>query len=139
MPKSGGDKQNDKNSEHNHSDFSPRNYLHILYHSLRLDKPNCSGRESINSHCRRFGSICCRYDHSCRRSDYHRTDRTLAIDRDRDRSGRPFSTVRWFIQQNTRAATRFLYSLWVLFSLYTFLGRAEAELRCELVRGRTYS
>ena len=38
MPKSGGDKQNDKNSEHNHSDFSPRNYLHILYHSLRLDK-----------------------------------------------------------------------------------------------------
>ena len=38
MPKSGGDKQTDKNSEHNHSDFSPRNYLHILYHSLRLDK-----------------------------------------------------------------------------------------------------
>ena len=38
MPKSGGDKENDKNSEHNHSDFSPRNYLHILYHSLRLDK-----------------------------------------------------------------------------------------------------
>ena len=37
MPKSGGDKQNDNNSEHNHSDFSPRNYLHILYHSLRLD------------------------------------------------------------------------------------------------------
>ena len=38
MPKSGGDKQNDNNSEHNHSDFSPRNYLHILYHSLRLDQ-----------------------------------------------------------------------------------------------------
>ena len=44
MPKSGGDKQNDKNSEHNHSDFSPRNYLHILYHSLRLD--NGMGRGS---------------------------------------------------------------------------------------------
>ena len=40
MPKSGGDKQNDKNSEHNHSDFSPINYPHILYHSLRLDNNN---------------------------------------------------------------------------------------------------
>ena len=46
MPKSGGDKQNDKNSEHNHSDFSPRNYLHILYHSLRLDKYNGSAMKN---------------------------------------------------------------------------------------------
>ena len=51
MPKSGGDKQNDKNSEHNHSDFSPRNYLHILYHSLRLDKvKKLSNRRAIGEH-----------------------------------------------------------------------------------------
>ena len=47
MPKSGGDKQNDKNSEHNHSDFYPRNYLHILYHSLRLDK-KCDDNYTIS-------------------------------------------------------------------------------------------
>ena len=51
MPKSGGDKQSDTNSEHNHSDFSPRNDLHILYHNLRLDKLyTISNRRAIGEH-----------------------------------------------------------------------------------------
>ena len=41
----------------------------ILYYKrsgcVVIPKQNCSGREGINSHFRRFGSICSSYDRSC--------------------------------------------------------------------------
>ena len=87
-----------------------------------IPKPNYSGRESINCCCRRFGSICRRYDLSCRRSD---RDTSMAIDR--DHNYHPFLTARWFIQQNTRAVTRFRDSFWVFFAykIKKLLGRTE--------------
>ena len=83
-----------------------------------------------------FGSICHRYDCSrrrsgcqhvdellvinrdrgCRRSDSHRSDWSLAINRDRR------YRLRWFIQLNTRIATRFSRVFWVFFA-YTKLAR----------------
>ena len=50
-----------------------------------------SGREDITSRCRRFdlllfrrfGSICCCYDRSYRRSGYRSSDESLAFNRDR--------------------------------------------------------
>ena len=84
MPKSGGDKQNDKNSEHNHSDFSPRNYLHILYHSLRLDKvlwnyPSRSRRSCIQNAVSICRKIAPRYSHWKRQLDASKTLITASL------------------------------------------------------------
>ena len=115
-----------------------------------IPKPYCSGREGINSRFRRFylllfrrfGSICSRYDRSCRRSGC------------RQSTGRWWSSVsavttpfRRVVWDQVWPAESLVHSTehscgWLGF--HKFLGVFHlkiclAELRCELVRGRTDS
>ena len=66
-------------TQHTHAVVIVTHYKRMGY--VIIPKPNCSGREGINCHCRRFdlllfcrfASICRRYDRSCRRSGCHRS------------------------------------------------------------------
>ena len=69
-------------------------YVVLITHHKRIGyviipKQKMSIPEGINSPSRRVDSICHRCDLSCRRSDFHYSDRSLAIDR--DRSYHPFA------------------------------------------------
>ena len=128
-------------------------------HGLRRptrSSTNCfSSREGINSRCRRFdlllfrgfGSICRRYDRSCRHSRCRHSDGSLAITP--GRSYRPFSTGRWrssvirrwFIQLNARASNRvFAIVFFCVFRIiFYYLKNCYTVHKCEIVIGRTDS
>ena len=104
-----------------------------------IPKLNWSGRESINSRCRRFdlllfhrfGAICRHDGRCCRRSACHRSDRLMAIDRPWPALiNAPFRRVaRWFIQLTLARDLIFAKVFECFYAYKKMLGRTEMRTR----------
>ena len=75
----------------------------------------------------RFGSVCCRYDSSCRSTGCHRFEGSVAINR--DRRYRHFG-YRCFDESRGDSFSP------IVFGCFSPIKNYLLELRCELVRGR---
>ena len=120
-------------TQHTHAVVIVTHYKRMGY--VIIPKPNCSGREGINCHCRRFdlllfcrfASICRRYDRSCRRSGCHRSmgrwrPTVMQLTPLFDGSLANIGRSDWVIQINTHVGDTVSASFWMSFA-YTKIAR----------------